>query len=696
MKGSVLDELTDAFRRARRREPKPEELLAFDLPFDEKVYHGYRDAFRALDEAYDSVLRRRDAPPLQQLDASVDAYWQWLRTLKDAMSLFRILRWWRQDHEGIRTTATSSATEDVAYVLAVLRLFTVAVQTYDANMLARDFGPLEWAFVRTPLAAASRYHACYDRIFDGAFRDPAGVVKRAQGFLRLHAAGRREGAWLATDDELRVVVTGLLKSDPAELYARSFVSAGPNRRARQSVFKVGQTVGNDVYIVYFEGARPTDVFVNFAKTGGALYTVNRGKFVEFADQAEYELIYELTKEVLVLLPLLFDVLMAVPGVALGGFPGLVEACLQPVEAKAAEKVMEAMGLDPDKAGWVVLGINILAHRLRPAKMEVEAPETGDGDWWWGRWNGSRGVENPEVDSNVATVPRVDATTELGSPATDTDARAVQAKPARPLRQDTDPNVLAEQRALPVKADEEPKALGKAGSEQEGDEAHKAGTPTDDARGTGRGSRGVPASPTPDIAPPRVRSALARVESDLERERLRVAEVKRTMSSEAWAEARASETTELYNLLERRAVLRRMVQFPRRQYLEQVKVLGVRVSKKLVKATEAISSTGKGRRVDILELDGSAATFHDLKTPSTLGKSVAGGMSEIDFDAEFRPSSEIGRQHQIEQEVIAYARRTGGKIVVSGKDPVNGATITKELDPDAIESTVGDYTDLGSD
>jgi hypothetical protein len=193
----------------------------------------------------------------------------------------------------------------------------------------------------------------------------------------------------------------------------------------------------------------------------------------------------------------------------------------------------------------------------------------------------------------------------------------------------------------------------------------------------------------------VRSARARVEHELEAERLRVAEVKRSMSPADWAEARASETTELYNLLERRAVLDRMVRFPGRQYLEQVRVLGVRVSKGVIKATEGISASGKGRRVDILELDGPHTTFHDLKTPSTLMKSVGGGMSEVDLDAEFRSLSEIGRQHQIEQEVIAYARRAGGKIVVSGKDPVNGATVVKELDPNTIESTVSDYTDLGS-
>jgi hypothetical protein len=44
-----------------------------------------------------------------------------------------------------------------------------------------------------------------------------------------------------------------------------------------------------------------------------------------------------------------------------------------------QNLRQALGLDPEKAGWVVLGINILAHRFRPAKTEISASEAGGGN-----------------------------------------------------------------------------------------------------------------------------------------------------------------------------------------------------------------------------------------------------------------------------------------------------------------------------
>lgn len=702
MKGSVLDALKDAYRRAPKHDPKHEpkasELLAFDPAFDTELLHAYRDQFSALEGAYDRLRRRSDEKaPLELLTKELAAFWKWIVAERDVLRLFQLLRWWRQDHFGPKKgeTHASSAPEEVAYLLVAMRLLLIAVQIYEADV--KGFTPEESAFIRAPLERAP-HHSTYFRLLNQAYKDVPGVLPEIELFLRLHAFGEHMGGSLATNEELLRMLVGLLVSDPKELAQRSFTAGGG--RPRQSIFKIGNTVDNRVYIVYFDARTPAPIYVNFAHTGGVVFAVPPAKIAALADQELVDLVYEGTKGMLVLIPLLFEVMVAVPGVVAGGLPALVEACLMPVEAKAAEKVMDALGLDGDKAGWVVLGINILLHRFRLGKTEVEVPEAGEGDWWWSRENGSRGLDEPGIDPEPTSVG---STPKAKSSGIDPDARANGGKSTRPLREDTDPKVIEEQRARPVKADEEPKAPAKAGEEHHGDasEAHKAGDRsnggsqrfTDQARATGGGASGVSARPTPEVAPPRVRSARVRVEHELQAERLRVDEVKSGMSAQAWSKARAGTTVDLYNLLERRAILERMVRFPGRQYLEQVRVLGVRVSKKLIKATEGIA--GKGRRVDVLELEGKQVTFHDLKTPSTLEKSVAGGRSQVDLEAEFRSESEIGAQHEVEQKVIAYARRAGGKIVVRGKDPVNGASIDMELDPGEIESTVSDYHDLGS-
>jgi len=210
----------------------------------------------------------------------------------------------------------------------------------------------------------------------------------------------------------------------------------------------------------------------------------------------------------------------------------------------------------------------------------------------------------------------------------------------------------------------------------------SGTPADSSLAAG----GKPAQNPVD-------TARAGLEQDLAAERSTVAAKKAGMSVKQWARSRAGATKRLYNLLERRAVLARMKVFPGRTYLEQAEILGVRVGSKLTAAAE-ISTSGTGRIADILEVDGPSATLEDLKSPSTQLKSIKGGMSSPDVDVEFRSSSEIAKQQQVERQVVAEAKRTGGKVVVKGRDPLSGASVEIELDPDGIRSRVTDYTDIG--
>lgn len=200
----------------------------------------------------------------------------------------------------------------------------------------------------------------------------------------------------------------------------------------------------------------------------------------------------------------------------------------------------------------------------------------------------------------------------------------------------------------------------------------------------------PAAPAPSA----VDKALAQVERDIAEERSQVAALKQGMSRRAWARTRGGATKRLYNLLEHRAALARVKTFPGRNFLEQARIVGVRSGSKLT-LTEEISASGKGRIADILELRGSKATLEDLKSASTQLKSVKGGLSSPEVEAEFRTSSKIAEQHKVEQEVIAEAKQTGGKVVVRGEDPITGSPVEVELDPDSIGSRVTDYTGLAN-
>jgi hypothetical protein len=188
-------------------------------------------------------------------------------------------------------------------------------------------------------------------------------------------------------------------------------------------------------------------------------------------------------------------------------------------------------------------------------------------------------------------------------------------------------------------------------------------------------------------------ASAQVERELAEERAAVTARRGQLSADEWRRARAGATKRLSNVLERRAVLARMRTFPGRTYLEQAEIVGIKVRGQISHVTEI---SEKGRIADILELDGHHATLLDLKSPSTQIKSVRGGMSSADLEVEFRSASEIGEQHAVERQFIQRAKANGGTVVVRGRDPINGAIVQKELDPDLIKSRVTDYAELGEE
>jgi hypothetical protein len=222
----------------------------------------------------------------------------------------------------------------------------------------------------------------------------------------------------------------------------------------------------------------------------------------------------------------------------------------------------------------------------------------------------------------------------------------------------------------------------------------AAEPAPAAMASGREPSGMPPSGAPSPPKPTaVDQARVQVATDIANERAKVAGEKAKVSPGDWAGKRGGATKRFYNLLERRAVLTRMKTFPGRTYLEQAEIKGVRVGGQLKPAAE-ISGTGKGRIADILEIDGPNATLEDLKSPSTQLKSVKGGMSAPQVEAEFRSTSEIAKQHGVEQQIIAEAKRTGGQVIVEGRDPISGGTVERALDPYSISSRVTDYTDIG--
>jgi hypothetical protein len=436
---SVLDELKDAYRRDNHREPTEAALLAYLPPqaqnaptFDAGLSRAYSEAFNAFRSAYDDLARpSKDPPSLDGLHQAAEDFWKYLLTVRDAMSLFTLLRWWRRDSEvydkrGAKKEGYSVVRreiQEVAYLLIAERLLLVALDKYAGNQQTRSFTPQEWTFIKAPLRGAW-YRSTYDQLLSDAFRTDR-FRKGVELFLRLHALGVRADAALARNEEIREVVRGLIGSDPTQLQQRSFsVSEG---RPRQTSFKIGDTVANHVFIVYFD-AKSSEVYVNFPHTGAALYSVRKEKFARYADQAEYQLIYEATQGMLPLIGLLFQVAAALPGIVAEGFAGLVEACLMPVEQKAAEEIMDALKLDGTQAGWVVLGINLLA-RGGPALVRGETAEPPAFSRGFEE-PGQAGISGRALDSPATDTPAMSPRLTVASGEDVTHPAQVESQPAR--------------------------------------------------------------------------------------------------------------------------------------------------------------------------------------------------------------------------------------------------------------------------
>jgi hypothetical protein len=378
----VLSELNDAYRRTHGHDGTPAELRSFDPVHDEGLHADFRARLAALNQAHADV-RAGGSAPIDMLQLQVDTFWAFVNAQKkDGLRLFQLLRWWQSDRLRPQGTVPSSYADDVAYVqiAAALLSYSLATKAYPANIRLKSFTRDEWTFVLAPLTN-KLYRSNYESALRRFPTDAHSFSKQCAFFLRLLAFASRSGSTLVSDDELTHVMQRLAASSPAELAARTF-AIGDGHATRWYVtgnYRIGQTIGTKLSIIDFEGTRSLKIYVEFTQVPGVVFWVDLNRFMGYAEDAPYDLIYEATSALLTLIPLFFEVLVAVPGIVEGGVAGLVQALLQPVEAAAAGEVMDAFGLDPDNAGWVVLGVNILAHRFvgrsAPKLREVDSGET---------------------------------------------------------------------------------------------------------------------------------------------------------------------------------------------------------------------------------------------------------------------------------------------------------------------------------
>ena len=143
-----------------------------------------------------------------------------------------------------------------------------------------------------------------------------------------------------------------------------------------------------------------------------------------------------------------------------------------------------------------------------------------------------------------------------------------------------------------------------------------------------------------------------------------------------------------NAKERVWLLKRQKAYPDRQVLKNGKVKGVQGPDGKFRSTKSIA--GKGREPDFVELDPRTgkATLGELKSEWELNRSLVGGPGTTrGGTTSVAPGSKMGRQFSAEDKVLAEARKTNSKVVVTGYDVQTGMEVKKLLDPDQISRNV---------
>lgn len=149
---------------------------------------------------------------------------------------------------------------------------------------------------------------------------------------------------------------------------------------------------------------------------------------------------------------------------------------------------------------------------------------------------------------------------------------------------------------------------------------------------------------------------------------------------------------IWNAKEHIWLLSRLKAFPDRTLLGQATIVGVKSSNGAIKPTAVIA--GIGRDPDFIEVRGSKTIAGELKSSNELTSSIAGGIKKPGpIDCEFRGSSKVGRQQEVEEKIVNEARKAGGKVIVKGRNVMTDQIETIEVDPANYGSEVVPYGEV---
>lgn len=273
-----------------------------------------------------------------------------------------------------------------------------------------------------------------------------------------------------------------------------------------------------------------------------------------------------------------------------------------------------------------------------------------------------GLSVPASPASKATTAPEQTTTKANQPDA---AEAVSAKPA-----------VQEQAAPSAKATQ-------AAPEQAKPVAPVQATPTAKSTKSTKSTKGTRASrpKKTDVAKQSLDERIAQAELDLAASRKKTSDYFEEREK-AGRSRKGGPKKGIDNAKETLWLLKRQKAYPDRQILQNCEIKGVRGADGKLTSTTDIA--GSGREPDFVEIDKGKGTMGELKSEWEFDKSLSGGPgTKAGGDTKIAGSSKMGGQFAAEDKVIAHARATGGKVIVSGFDLKTGLRIEVEFAPDQM-------------
>jgi hypothetical protein len=369
-KGRLIDELKIAYYTKYQRDPDIAALRSFEpVPIPDQVKERLSNALSDVEVAV-------GARSVESFDKAFPAVAKVLDANQEWLALWVLVKHCRE-----RATLNARF-RHLIYLFGVGRLYLSAIRKYPVSH-KDGLNAEEQAWLFDAGEKNDRYFddfaaqisaAIWKRVVSAGspstrkWRDPAedepddayAAMARCEGMLQVHS------------DRLRLKLTPL--GEAAAL--RGAVEEAWLKHAQQvnamgitidaglagvTTIRVGQTIGN-FFVLWWDGHNRT-VYLQVNGFDQVVFECDEGRLAEiYRNHSFYGVLAENTQHLLELIPFIWEILGFIPDLVSGGLLGLVKSI---AFSYAFDKSMQALGIDPTKAQFFVLGASLLRHAARP-------------------------------------------------------------------------------------------------------------------------------------------------------------------------------------------------------------------------------------------------------------------------------------------------------------------------------------------